>query len=61
MSRKLKLAQWGDATVDQLAKYLHETHSNLNGFSRRSLYGMRQFYETYIGFENVSTPLTQIP
>ncbi len=61
IANKLKLSQWGDAVVEQLAKYLQKTQPELKGFSRRGLYRMRQFYETYTELENVSTLLTQIP
>jgi predicted nuclease of restriction endonuclease-like (RecB) superfamily len=60
ISRKLNSSQWGDAVVDQLATYLRATQPELKGFSRRGLYRMRQFYETYSELENVSTLLTQI-
>jgi len=61
IDNKLKSSQWGDGVVTQLADYLQRTHPELKGFSRRGLYRMRQFYETYSGLENVSTLLTQIP
>jgi hypothetical protein len=46
--------------MDQLAKYLKQTQPEFKGFSRRGLYRMRKFYETYLGLKNVSTLLTQI-
>ncbi|MCP4148264.1 MAG: DUF1016 domain-containing protein, partial [bacterium] len=61
ISRRLNDSQWGDAVVEQLATYLRRTQPELKGFSRRGLYRMRQFYETYNQLENVSTLLTQIP
>jgi len=61
INNKLKSSQWGDAVVEQLARYLQRTQPELKGFSRRGLYRMRQFYETYTELENVSTLLTQIP
>lgn len=61
VSRKLKSSEWVDAVVNQLAKYLQQTQTELKGFPRRGLYRMRQFYETYSGLKNVSTLLTQIP
>ncbi len=61
ISRKLNSSQWGDAVVDQLATYLQTNQPDIKGFSRRGLYRMRQFYETYSALENLSTLLTQIP
>jgi len=61
ISNKLKSSQCGDAVVEELARYLQRTQPGLQGFSRRGLYRMRQFYETYNELENVSTRLTQIP
>ena len=61
ISNKLDSSRWGDGVVEQLARFLQRTQPELKGFSRRGLYRMRQFYETYTEFENVSTLLTQIP
>ncbi len=61
IDNKLKSSQWGDGVVTQLADYLQRIQPELKGFSRRGLYRMRQFYETYSELENVSTLLTQIP
>jgi len=60
ISRKLESAEWGDAVVDQLADYIQITHPEFKGFTRRGLYRMRQFYDTYRQKEIVSTLLTQI-
>ncbi len=60
ISRKLESAEWGDAVVDQLADYIQIKHPEFKGFTRRGLYRMRQFYETYRQKEFVSAVLTQI-
>ena len=60
ISRKLESAEWGDAVVDQLADYIQIKHPEFKGFTRRGLYRMRQFYETYRQKEIVSAVLTQI-
>jgi predicted nuclease of restriction endonuclease-like (RecB) superfamily len=44
-----------------LAEYLARTQPGLRGFTRRNLFRMRQFYETYRGEEKVSALLTQLP
>lgn len=61
ISHKLEQADWGDAVVTQLADYLARTQPGLNGFTRRNLFRMRQFYEAYRGDEKVSALLTQLP
>ncbi len=54
ISRKLEQAEWGDAVVDQLAKYLAQTQPGLSGFTRSNLFRMRQFFETYRHDEKVA-------
>lgn len=60
ISKKIASAEWGDAVVDGLAKYIQENHPEFKGFTRRGLFRMRQFYETYRRDKFVSTLLTQI-
>ena len=60
ISGKLESAEWGDAVVDQLAEYIQTNHSEIKGFTRRGLYRMRQFYETYYQKEIVSPLVTQL-
>jgi len=47
--------------VQQLADHIARTHPGLKGFTRRNLFRMRQFYETYVGDEKVSPLVTQLP
>lgn len=47
ISIKIKSAEWGDKTVNELADFLQKNHSELKGFSRAGLYRMVQFYEIY--------------
>lgn len=61
ISHKLAQAEWGDGVVTQLAEYLARTQPGLNGFTRRNLFRMRQFYETYCNDEKMSALLTQLP
>ena len=61
ISRKIEAAEWGDGVVTQLADYLAQTQPGLNGFTRRNLFRMRQFYEAYRGDEKVSPLVTQLP
>lgn len=61
VSHKLEQAEWGDAVVQQLADYLARTQPGLRGFTRRNLFRMRQFYETYRDDEKVTPLVTQLP
>ncbi|OIO01464.1 DUF1016 domain-containing protein [Candidatus Desantisbacteria bacterium CG_4_10_14_0_8_um_filter_48_22] len=60
ISKKIVSAEWGDAVVDNLAFYIQTRHPEYKGFTRRSLYRMRQFYEIYNQKQFVSAVLTQI-
>lgn len=60
INKKIAAAEWGDAVVDQLADYIQVNYPEFKGFTRRGLYRMRQFYETYHRNKFVSTLLTQI-
>jgi len=61
ISDKIASAQWGDGVVDQVARHLAQTQPNLQGFTRRNLFRMRQFYETYRDDPIVSPLVTQLP
>jgi predicted nuclease of restriction endonuclease-like (RecB) superfamily len=61
ISRKLESAAWGEGVVQELADYIAQKHPELRGFTRRNLFRMRQFHETYVGDEKVSALLTQLP
>jgi predicted nuclease of restriction endonuclease-like (RecB) superfamily len=61
ISRKIASAEWGDGVVNQLADHIAQTQPGLRGFTRRNLFRMRQFYETYKGDAIVSALLTQLP
>lgn len=45
--KHLANAQWGEKTVDELAGFIQTNYPEIKGFTRRSLYRMKQFYETY--------------
>ena len=61
VSEKVERAEWGEGVVDRLAQFITDNHPGIKGFTRRGLYRMKQFYETYKDSEFVSTLLTQIP
>ena len=60
ISKKLESAQWGEGIVDGLADYIQSTMPEFKGFTRRGLYRMRQFYETYRRGQIVSPLVTQL-
>ena len=61
ISHKIASAEWGDGVVTQLAEHIAQIQPGLRGFTRRNLFRMRQFYETYKGDAIVSPLLTQLP
>jgi predicted nuclease of restriction endonuclease-like (RecB) superfamily len=61
ISRKLETAVWGEGVVEALARYIQRHHPNLQGFTRRNLFRMRQFFDAYKGDEKVSALLAQLP
>ncbi len=60
VSQKVSQGIWGDAVVDELAKYIESYLPELTGFNRRGLYRMKQFFETYSNSLFVSTVMTQM-
>lgn len=60
ISRKLEMAEWGDAVVTQLAEHLAQSQPGLRGFTRSNLFRMRQFYETYHAEEKVAPLVRQL-
>lgn len=59
ISSKIAAAEWGDGVVEQLAAYIAKTQPGLRGFTRRNLFRMRQFYETYQG-DAIVSPLVRL-
>jgi len=60
LSEKSKDANYGDGYIDSLSDYIQHQFPGIKGFNRRGLYRMKQFYETYVGNENVTALLTQL-
>jgi predicted nuclease of restriction endonuclease-like (RecB) superfamily len=44
---RLQNAEWGEKTVEHLAIWLKENEPTLKGFDRRSLYRMKEFFQTW--------------
>jgi len=51
---------FGEKAIDEIAAFISENNPGIKGFSRRGLYRMKQFYETYKSDEFVSPLVTQI-
>jgi predicted nuclease of restriction endonuclease-like (RecB) superfamily len=51
VSARLKNSVWGSKTVMQLSEYLRAQDPTLRGYSRRTIYKMVSFYETYSSTE----------
>jgi predicted nuclease of restriction endonuclease-like (RecB) superfamily len=60
ISRKLETAAWGEGVVEQLARYIAQKHPDVKGFTRRNLFRMRQFYETYRSDKKVAPLVRQL-
>lgn len=60
ISEKVDSGSWGDSIVVQLAENINNKFPNLKGFTKRGLYRMKQFYNTYYSIPEVSPLLTQI-
>ena len=60
LSKESSSASFGDAYIDSVVKEIQSAFPGIKGFTRRGLYRMKQFYETYSGDEFVSALLTQI-
>ena len=60
LSEESKKATFGDAYIDCVVKEIRDVFPGIKGFTRRGLYRMKKFYETYCDDEFVSALLTQI-
>ena len=53
-------AEFGDSYMDSISDYIQKSFPGIKGFTRRGLYRMKKFYETYCDDSFVTTLLTQI-
>lgn len=60
ISYKLANSEWGNKVVDELAFFIKNNYPEIKGFTRRNLYRMKQFYETYKDEEIVAPLVTQL-
>jgi len=60
LSKESARSSWGDSFIDTIADQIQENHPEIKGFTRRGLYRMKQFFETYKDNAIVSPLVTQI-
>lgn len=60
ISNKIDLAEWGDSVVSELASYIQLNEPEINGFSDKNLWRMKQFYEAYKDYPKLSPLVREI-
>lgn len=61
ISGKIETAAWGEGVVEELARFIARRHPDIKGFTRRSLFRMRQFFDTYRRETKVAPLVRQLP
>lgn len=57
LSTRLTTAAYGDRIVNQLAQWLQTEEPGLKGFDKRTLYRMKQFFDTWYSLDQELLPL----
>jgi len=60
ISIKTREAGWGKNTVEALSEYISNKNLPKKGFSARNIWRMKQFFETYSKYKELSAILTEI-
>jgi predicted nuclease of restriction endonuclease-like (RecB) superfamily len=60
ISRKIELSEWGDSIVKELASHILTQEPDIKGFSDKNLWRMKQFYECYEHFPELSKLLREV-
>jgi predicted nuclease of restriction endonuclease-like (RecB) superfamily len=60
ISQRLESEEWGISVVDELSNYLLTNEPTLKGFSNKNIWRMKQFYQQYKDYPNLSTLLREI-
>ena len=60
LSQKVNAGEYGDGVISKIASKIKEQYPTLNGFSKRNLYLMIQFYEIYKDNQKVRTLSAQL-
>jgi predicted nuclease of restriction endonuclease-like (RecB) superfamily len=61
ISRRIATDGWGKGTVTALAAYVQARNPGVQGFSPQNLWRMRQFFEAYCDYPELSTALRELP
>ena len=60
ISRRTSTEEWGKSIVQKLADYIEQNDPGLVGYSDKNLWRMKQFYEEYKDFPNLSPLVREI-
>lgn len=60
LSKLSESAEYGDSYIETISKEIQIAFPGIKGFTKRGLYRMKQFYETYKDNQNVSPLVSQI-
>ena len=60
LSNEASKAAYGDSYIDAISEEIQKAFPGIKGFTRRGLYRMKKFYETYKDDEIVTTVLSQL-
>ena len=60
LSRKVNSGEYGDGVLNEIAICIQKEYPTLRGFSKRNLYLMIQFYETYPADQKVQSLVAQL-
>lgn len=60
LSEKASAGEYGDGAIIKIAEKIKELYQTHKGFSKRGLYLMIQFYETYKDNQKVQPLVTQL-
>jgi predicted nuclease of restriction endonuclease-like (RecB) superfamily len=55
VSKQVAAKAWGKSVVKELADFIQISEPNIKGFSSQNLWRMKQFFETYVSNEKLST------
>jgi len=57
VSRRVSEGGWGKSVVKEFSDFIQARYVGIRGFSPQNIWRMKQFYETYMGNEKLSTML----
>lgn len=60
LSKKVNSGEYGDGVILKISKHIEKQYPTLKGFSKRGLYQMIQFYETYSKEQKVRPLVAQL-